>query len=135
MYSYDSYDVAPNIFASIFGGAFSLVWLAILVLTVVAMWRLFEKAGKEGWRALVPFYNTYTLFEIAWGNGWLFLLMLVPCVNAVVLIILQIKLAKAFGKSGGFAVGLIFLNTIFMLILGLGSDQYCGPDGGSNGSF
>ncbi|MEZ4508199.1 MAG: DUF5684 domain-containing protein [Eubacteriales bacterium] len=42
------------------------------------------------------------------GNGWMFLLMLIPVVNIVIAIIAMVKLAKAFGKSGGFAVGLIF---------------------------
>lgn len=32
----------------------------------------------------------------------------------------SVKLAKAFGKGTGFAIGLIFLSPIFMLILGLG---------------
>jgi hypothetical protein len=32
--------------------------------------------------------------------------------------------AKAFGKSGGFAAGLIFLGIIFFPILGFGSSQY-----------
>ena len=77
----------------------------------------FTKAGKPGWAAIVPFYNLYILFEITWGNGLLFLLMLIPIVNSIVAIITMVKLAKAFGKGGGFAVGLIFLSLIFILIL------------------
>ena len=68
------------------------------------------------------------MYDIAWGNGWMFLLTLVPCVNIVITIMYCIKLAKAFGKSTGFGVGLIFLNTIFILILGLGDAQYVGPE-------
>ncbi|MGN0240639.1 MAG: DUF5684 domain-containing protein [Candidatus Weimeria sp.] len=45
----------------------------------------------------------------------------------MIAIIFEVKLAKAFGESGAFAVGLIFLPNIFQLILGFGSSQYIGP--------
>ncbi len=103
------------------------IGLIICVLGLVSMAKIFKKAEKPGWAALVPFYNLYVLFEIAWGKGLLFLLSLIPLVNIVVLIILWAKLAKAFGKRGGFAVGLVFLNLIFTCILGFGKAQYVGP--------
>lgn len=40
---------------------------------------------------------------------------------------LLFKLAKAFGKGTGFGFGLLFLNTIFILILGFGDAEYIGP--------
>ena len=104
-----------------------LIMLALAVLVLVAWWKVFVKAGKPGWGAIVPFYNTYCMFEITFGNGWLFLLLLVPCVNVVMQIIMYVKLAQAFGKSGGFAVGLIFLPVIFIPMLGFGDAQYYGP--------
>lgn len=99
---------------------------AITILTLIGMWKLYVKAGKPGWAAIIPFYNVYVLFEIAGMNGWMFLLLLIPIVNIVISIMLYINLAKAFGKSTAFAIGLILLNTIFMLILGFGNDQYIG---------
>ncbi len=101
--------------------------LAISIFMVVAMWKMFAKAGKPGWACIVPFYNNYCLFEIAFGNGWLFLLTLVPCVNFVFLIMLYFKLAKAFGQGVGFGFGLLFLNPIFVAILGFGNAEYIGP--------
>ena len=124
-YNYDA------VAAGVSGGVLAFYYifcLAIAVLTVVAMWKIMVKAGKPGWAAIVPFYNAYCMYDIAWGNGWMFLLNLVPCVNIVITIMYCIKLAKAFGKSTGFGVGLIFLNTIFILILGLGDAQYVGPE-------
>ena len=88
---------------------------------------VFVKAGKPGWASLIPFYNTYCLYDIAWGNGWLFLLTFVPCVGAIFGIIMLFKLAKAFGQGTGFGFGLLFLNTIFILILGFGKSEYVGP--------
>ncbi|MDY2698498.1 MAG: DUF5684 domain-containing protein [Lachnospiraceae bacterium] len=104
-----------------------IISLVISVLTIIAMWKIFKKAGKPGWASIIPFYNTYCLFDLAWGNGWLFLLSLVPCVNIVVMIMLYFKLAKAFGKGTAFGFGLLFLNTIFFLILGFGNAEYVGP--------
>jgi len=100
--------------------------LAVAIVSIIAQWKIFTKAGKPGWAAIIPFYNMYTLFEVAGMNGWMFLLMLIPIVNIIIMIMLYVNLAKSFGKSTGFAVGLIFLNFIFMLILGFGSDQYVG---------
>ena len=123
----ESYDAAYAAAASGVSAVHVILSLAISVLTLVAMWKLFVKAGKAGWKCLIPFYNTYCLYDIAWGNGWLFLLMFVPCVNVVVGIMMLFKLAKAFGQGTGFGFGLLFLNTIFILILGFGSAEYVGP--------
>ena len=103
------------------------IGLIICVLGLVSMAKIFKKAGKPGWAALVPFYNLYVLFDIAWGKGLMFLLTLIPLANLIVMIILWAELAKAFGKRGGFAVGLVFLNLIFMCILGFGKAEYAGP--------
>ncbi|MCH5261318.1 MAG: hypothetical protein J1F42_00230 [Lachnospiraceae bacterium] len=104
-----------------------IIMLALTVLLLVSLWKIFVKAGKPGWAAIVPFYNFYCLFEISFGNGWLFLLIFVPCVNVVMQIIAYVKLAQAFGKSGGFAVGVIFLPYIFLPILAFDGSQYYGP--------
>ena len=122
----EGYDAAYAA-ASGVSAVYAILSLAISVLTLVAMWKLFVKAGRAGWKCLIPFYNTYCLYDIAWGNGWLFLLMFVPCVNVVVGIMMLFKLAKAFGQGTGFGFGLLFLNTIFILILGFGSAEYVGP--------
>ena len=118
-------------------GVFTLIIsIAVAVFGIIVMWKLFDKAGKPGWAAIVPFYNLYVYFEITWGNGWLFLLIflaIIPIVGSiavlVIMIITMVKLAKAFGKSGGFAVGLVFLTLIFEAILAFGDSKYVGVDG------
>lgn len=109
--------------------AYWIVLAIVTVLLVIAWWRIFVKAGEEGWKSIIPFYNTYTMFKIAWGNGWLFLLCLIPCVNAIVMIILEWKTCKAYGKGIGFFIGMLFLPNIFYLILGFDSSVYIGPNG------
>ena len=122
-------DDFSGMMSSMMNGPTIIFTLAAVVLTVVAEWKIFEKAGEAGWKILIPFYNTYTLVKIADGNGVKFLLLLVPFVNIVYAIMLMVRLAKSFGQSGGFAVGLIFLPFIFLLILAFGGAQYVGPNG------
>ena len=108
---------------------YAICAIAVYVLLVIADWKIFAKAGEAGWKSLIPIYNLYVLCKIADGKGIKFLLLLVPIVDIVYLILLDIRLAKAFGKGTGFAVGLIFLPNIFTLILGFGDAQYVGPQG------
>ena len=109
------------------GGGVMLFWLVILVLSIVACWKVFTKAGKPGWASIIPIYNIYVLLTIVGKPGWWLLLFFIPLVNLVIGIIVAIELAKCFGKGGGFAVGLILLPFIFMLILAFGSAKYAPP--------
>ena len=103
-----------------------IIYLAVIVVTIIAYWKLFTKAGKPGWHSIIPFLNFYDMFEIAGMNGWLFLLLFVPIANIIIAIMWCLNLAKAFGKGTGFAIGLIFLEGIFILILAFGSAKYIG---------
>lgn len=49
------------------------ILLIVSIITVIAQWRLFKKAGEEGWKSIIPIYNTYTMIKIAFGRGkeWL----------------------------------------------------------------
>lgn len=102
----------------------------IYVLLIIAMWKIFTKAGKPGWASIVPIYNVIVMFQIIGLNPWLLLLYLIPVVNFVVAIVFSImqasRLSKAFGKGTGFALGLFFLNPIFLLMLGFGDSKYIG---------
>jgi hypothetical protein len=101
-----------------------MVWLAIIVLIVVAMWKVFTKAGQPGWGSLIPIYNVYLLCKIAGKPGWWFLLLFIPIVNIVIAIMLALGVAANFGKGGGFAVGLLLLPMVFYPILAFGDAEY-----------
>ncbi len=103
-----------------------VVVLAIAIFTLVALWKVFAKAGEPGWAAIVPFYNTYVLFKLAFGNGWFFLLTFIPVVGSIALLVSYFRLAPAFGKGAGFGLGLVFLSPIFLAILAFGDADYVG---------
>ena len=98
--------------------------LAILIATIVGMWRIFEKAGKPGWASIVPIYNTYILTEIAGMDIMWFILTLVPCVNIVAFVMIWINVCKNFGKDTGYAIGMLLLPMIFVPMLGFSDARY-----------
>ncbi len=105
----------------------TLLYLLVILFYVYCLWRIFVKAGKPGWAVIVPIYNILVELEIVGRPWWWLLLMFVPVVNVVIGIIVLLDLAKVFGKSSGFGVGLIFLAFIFIPILAFGDAQYLGP--------
>jgi uncharacterized membrane protein YhaH (DUF805 family) len=125
---YDTTYAADTGASSMFSGVFVLIWLALVVFSIVATWKLYTKAGKPGWASIVPFYNIYVLLQIAGRPGWWLLLFLVPFVNIVISLLLALDLAKAFGKSSTFGVvGLFLFGVIGYAILAFGDAKYTTP--------
>jgi hypothetical protein len=110
-------------------GIMSIVYLALFVVMIIAYWKIFTKAGEEGWKCLIPIYNIIILLKIVGRPWWWLLLMFIPFVNFIILIIIMNDLSKSFGHGLGFTLGLIFLSFIFYLILGFGGSKYVGPGG------
>jgi hypothetical protein len=110
-----------------FGCFVMLIELAIIVVVVAGVWKAFEKAGQPGWAAIIPIYNLYIIVLISGKEWWWMLLFFIPFVNIVIAILVSIEIAKKFGQSPGFGVGLALLGFIFWPILGFGDAQYIGP--------
>lgn len=113
--------------------AYAFVICILVVITIIAMWIIYKKAGKPGWASIVPIYNMVVLYQIVGLNPWLILLGLIPVVGWIALAIIQIiiafRLAKSFGKDIGWGIGLFLLPQIFYLILAFGKSEYVGPNG------
>ena len=124
------YPRGGGIIGALFGGVFMIVWLVVLVAVIAGMWKMFEKAGKPGWAAIVPIYNIIVMLEIVGRPLWWIVLLLVPCVNFVVGIMLCLDVAKSFGKTPAFGIGLAFLGFIFFPLLAFGDARYVGPAAG-----
>jgi hypothetical protein len=103
------------------------------ILAIVGLWKIFDKAGKPGWAAIIPFYNIIVLLEIVGKPWWWLLLIFIPCANIIFALIgwvwINNLLSKSFGQGTGFTIGLMFLGFIFLPILGLGDYTYLGPGG------
>jgi hypothetical protein len=103
---------------------FFLFYIGIMALMIISMWKIFVKANKPGWAAIVPFYNSYVMVEIAKKPTWWFGMMFVPLANFVFIIMIINGMVKSFGKSEGFTVGVIFLPYVFFPILAFGDAKY-----------
>ena len=113
----------------IFGVFGTMIWLAFVILTVIGLWKIFEKAGKPGWAAIIPIYNIIVLLEIVGKPVWWIVLFLIPLVNLIISIIVTHRLSLSFGKGVGYTVGMLLFPLIFYPILGFSSDPYLGPGG------
>lgn len=102
------------------------IYLAVVVVSIAALWKVFTKAGKPGWASIIPIYNMIVLLEITGKPIWWLILYFIPIVNIVITIMVAVELSNKFNKSSGFAVGLILLPFIFYPILGFGSAEYKG---------
>ncbi|GGB14223.1 DUF5684 domain-containing protein [Puia dinghuensis] len=112
-----------------FLGIFLVFGLAIAIIQIVGMWKVFEKAKQPGWAAIIPFYNFYIMLKIVGKPGWWLVLCLIPYVNMIWIIWTYNMLSKSFGKDEGFTVGLVLLGIVFFPILGFGDARYIGPYG------
>ena|SRR6185437_6565656 len=106
------------------GIIFLLIELAVIVVVFAGLWKVFVKAGKPGWAAIIPIYNLIVLLEIADKPLWWIILCIIPLVNIVVGVLIAIAVAANFGKSTLFGVGLAFLPFIFYPLLGFGDAVY-----------
>jgi hypothetical protein len=104
-----------------------VIVIAAYVLFVAGLWQIFTKAGEEGWKAIIPIWNTLVILKIVGREWWWIILMLIPFVGFIVWIIVALDLAKSFGRGTGFAIGLILLPYIWVIVLGFGQDTYRGP--------
>ncbi|MBQ1546199.1 MAG: hypothetical protein IIZ59_01550 [Clostridia bacterium] len=122
------------------------------ILMIVAYWRIFTKAGRPGWHAIIPFLNTYDLYEISWsktmagamlicsfvggfiggfassfdssvGSGILDIVYAAICILTLIQLYF---LSESFGHGVPFFIGLLFLTPIFLLILAFDGSVYRG---------
>ena len=107
---------------------FMIGFLSVLLLTAVAMWKIYSKAGEAGWKSLISIYNTFVFQRIVGRPAWWVLLMLVPVVNIVLAMIECADLARVFGKGVGYAVGLVLLGPFYVMAIGFGPATYVGPN-------
>lgn len=105
----------------------SLIQFVLIVLYIAGMWKVFSKAGKPGWAAIIPIYNIIVLLQIAGKPLWWIILFLIPLVNIVIIVLVSIEVAKAFGKGTGYGLGLAILGFIFYPMLGFSDATYVGP--------
>ncbi len=147
------YDVPSSDVASTFGAVGGVLLVSILfivfaivtvfvVLQIIGEWKVLTKGNQPGWAALIPIYNQYCLCKVAGVNPWWVLIVwvgsvigsLIPVIGSLLVavitiyfnILLLVSLSRSFGREDAFAIGLFFLQPIFMFILGKQDIAYLG---------
>lgn len=128
------------------------LFLLVYLIPVIAEWRLFSKMEAAGWISLIPLVREWVLFRKVWSEKWFWIWFfcmsfgawrlirlqaasgsaslsvrnVAVLASSAIFVVLQFKLSRAFHHGIPFALGLIFLNPLFLLILGLGESRYRG---------
>lgn len=135
------------VFGGIVGIIIMLIYLINYIICAVGYWKMFEKAGEKGWKALIPVYNEYVMFDIAWDAKYfwyylgsyilsvfltaetmIFSLILLAASIAVLYfnIKMKINLSRAYGFGIGMGLLFVFLPFVASLIVGFGDSAYHG---------
>lgn len=103
-----------------------LIALAVAILEIVSIWKLFVKAGRPGWASIIPIYNIIVALDICKMPIWWLILFIIPFANIVAEIMLAINFAKAYGKGIGMGIVLLFFPEIGLPILAFTDAKYVG---------
>lgn len=71
----------------VIGGAFAVIAIFAIVwviLAIIAGWKIFEKAGEKGWKALIPVYDMYILYKIVGMKMWFWITLAVTVVVSII---------------------------------------------------
>ena len=104
---------------------YGIIGVIFYIVIVVALWKVFTKAGHAGWLAIIPVVNLLVLTKIAGFSYWMGLLYLIPVVNIVLHIFVALRVGKSFDKGSAFSIFLLWLfSVIGYMILGFSSAVY-----------
>jgi hypothetical protein len=120
-------EMPPGLLTAI--GAYASFMLVVWVVLIVSQWKIYTKAGRPGWAALVPIYNVLVLLDVAGKPGYWLLLLMIPFANIYFGVATFIGLAERFGKDTGYAIGLLLLPFVFFPMLAFGSATFVGYRG------
>ena len=109
----------------------SIGWIIFIIGTIgwhIGMYGMFKKAGIEGWKAFVPFYNTWCIVEKIKLKRWWFFLQFIPIAGQFITIWITIKFVEHFGRFGiGHHALTVFLPFIYFPYLGFSkNEKYAG---------
>ncbi|MFH1161217.1 MAG: signal peptidase I [bacterium] len=98
--------------------------------SLIGLWAIFEKAGEQGWKILIPFYNFYIWLRIIKKPLWWYIFLLIPFINVFVVLLMIVEIVKCFGKYGlgSQALGVLF-PFVYLPYLGFSKNEtYTDPD-------
>ncbi len=101
----------------------------IIILSLAGYWKLFQKAGRHGWEAIIPIYSSYVMLKLSGRPAWWLIWLFVPLASVIVSAGILIDFIKSYGK---FTIrdraAVILLGFIYLPKWGFEDQtQYLGP--------
>lgn len=75
-----------------------IFFLAIQVIHFLGTWKLYVKAGRKPWEAIVPIYNGIVLMKILKRPSWWIILLFIPIINLLMFPVIWVETIRSFGK-------------------------------------
>ncbi|MCC4214572.1 signal peptidase I [Leeuwenhoekiella parthenopeia] len=76
-----------------------IFFLLVQVIHFLGTWKLYKKAGRQAWEALIPVYNAVILMKIIGRPWWWTILLFIPIVNLIMFPVIWVETARSFGKN------------------------------------
>ena len=89
--------------------------LLIQVVHFLATWKLYVKAGRKAWEAIVPIYNAVVLMQIINRPKWWVILLFIPIINLLMFPIIWVETIRSFGKNSTKDTWLVILTLGFYI--------------------
>ena len=112
-------------------GILILISLIVVVAPVFGIYKMFLKAGQPGWKAFIPFLNTWFMLEIAKKPKWWFFAQFIPVVGWFFSIVILIEFVKCFNKFKFYQhAATAFVPFLYFVYVGSNKkDRFIGPEG------
>ncbi|WP_438712716.1 signal peptidase I [Aquimarina muelleri] len=76
-----------------------ILFLILQVIHFLGTWKLYKKADRKAWEALIPVYNAVILMKIIGRPWWWMILLFIPVINVIMLPVIWVETIRSFGKN------------------------------------
>ncbi len=73
--------------------------LFVQIVHFLGTWKLYVKAGRKAWEAVIPVYNAVVLMKIINRSPWWTILLFIPIVNLIMFPVVWVETLRSFGKN------------------------------------
>ncbi len=93
-----------------------IFFLAIQVIHFLGTWKLYVKAGRKAWEAIIPIYNAVVLMQIINRPKWWVVLLFIPIINLLMFPIIWIETIRSFDKNSNLDSFLVIATLGFYIL-------------------
>ena len=108
-----------------------IIALLLVVLPSIGLYKLFIKAGHAGWKAFIPFLNTWEMLNIAKKPKWWFFAQFIPVAGWFFSLVILVEFIKCFDKFKFYQhAATVFSAGLYPAYVGFSKKtRYIGPEG------